>query len=1070
MIVQKGRLPLLRGIFLLYAFWIPGLVLAQEGTITGRITDPQGGVIPGVTLTATSVGKGVKVTTRTNHEGLYTFPFLQPGNYQLTTDMPGFKPVVRSGLKLDVQQVARIDFVLEIGTPDQEVTVEANTPRLERETSSVGQVVENKTVVTLPLNGRNYSQLALLAPGAVPNPTPGATDGLSLNGSRAYQTSFLIDGVENNNYILGSSNDSTQAFRPSIDAIQEFKVETANYSAEFGHAAGGVINVSIKSGTNEFHGAAFEFLRNDKLDANNFFSNRTGLKRPPLRYNQLGGTIGGPVLRHHTFFFASYQGTRIRRPDTVITTVPTPDMVRGHFGRVAIYDPLNRQPFPNSVIPESRMDAVGRRLVALYPAPNLPGAVNNYVSNVSNKDDRGQYDLRVDHRIGTKDSLFVRYGRSSLAFSQGSVFGPPGNGGAGLFQFPALRPSKAYAVGLSETHIFSSTLVNEARAAYTRIDSDQQSPATKPLYEEYGIRGVPQFPGLTGLPMILVTGFSSLGDATFTPNPRWSHWLQLSDGLSWIRGKHTLKLGGDLRLRTNSGRSGQLARGSFTFNGQFTASAVADLLLGQTSSATLTTTLPLDLRDDYYGFFIHDTWRLSRRLTLNLGLRHELQTPMWERHNRMSNFDLDPRSPTYGQLAPARDGSIRSRAFANLDKRNFAPRIGFAYSVDPKTVVRGALGIFYGGFGWYNVARSQAANLPYFVNITVPSPRTAPLSYLVLAEGFPPGILDPRNARNPAVTALAPNFQTPQIYQWNVCLERESVGDTVLSLAYVGSSSSRLRGFNDINAPEPGPGPINSRRPFPTLGIIGLQASFVHATYHSMQAKLERRFNRGFSLLSSYTWSHSIDNSTDLESDAFGTGTTIPQNPNNIRAEKASSAMDVRHRFTSSLIYDLPFGRRGGWTGDSAVIRAVLGGWQLGGIFVAQSGAPMTPIVNPNLSDTTTPIRPDRVRDGNLPRGARSIDRWFDPSAFAPPARYTFGNSGRAVLRAPGLVNLDLLLGRNFQITETKRLELRGESFNLTNSAHFGRPDITINQPQAGRITSTQIPNRQVQIGLRFVF
>ncbi|NOT59194.1 MAG: carboxypeptidase regulatory-like domain-containing protein, partial [Acidobacteria bacterium] len=381
---------------------------AQTAQITGLITDANAAVVAGAEVTLTNADTGVARKTVTNAGGYYHIPFASPGNYRLNVFAKSFKPVTREGVSLNVDQVARLDFRLEIGVLNEGVNITGNGSLLERETSALGQFIENKTIVTLPLNGRNYPQLALLAPGAVPNPGSRASDGFSLNGSRTFQNKFLLDGLDNNNYILGADTASAQVIRPSVDAIQEFKVETAGYSAEYGQAAGGVINVAIKAGTNNFHGSAFEFLRNDKLDANDFFANRAGLKRAPLRFNQFGGTLGGPVWRKRTFFFGSFQGTRTSAANTFVVTVPTPEQVRGNFGGVNIYDPTNfvggvRQQFANNVIPEARMDSVGRKIAALFPAPNQPGLVNNYAASVPQSDDANQYDFRGDHSFSEHD-------------------------------------------------------------------------------------------------------------------------------------------------------------------------------------------------------------------------------------------------------------------------------------------------------------------------------------------------------------------------------------------------------------------------------------------------------------------------------------------------------------------------------------------------------------------------------------------------------------------------------------------------------------------------------------------
>lgn len=1051
--------------------------LSQTAQVSGRISDSSGAIVPDAQITITNQKTGLIRDSVSNSEGIYTLPLLPPGEYRLAVKKDGFKPVVRPDIVLNVEQVARLDFTLEAGAVTETVTITSAAPVLERETSSIGQVIENKTIVTLPLNGRNYAQLVALMPGATPNQGSRGSDGISINGNRTLQNTFLIDGVDNNNYIFGVDTNSVQALRPSIDAIQEFKVESANFSAEYGRAAGGIINLTIKSGTNEFHGSAFEFFRNDKLDANDWFANRAKLKRPPLRYNQFGGTFGGPIWKNHSFFFGSYQGTRDHRSRTGTTTVPTDEMKRGNFGSVNIYDPSNvvagvRTQFANNTIPDSRIDPVARKLVALYPSPNVAGTVNNYVTTIPTRDTANQYDFRFDHSLGAKDTMLVRYSRQDRELFTGSFFAPPGNGGTGFGDFTLIVPPKAWSIVGGQTHVFSNSLVNELRIGYTKNSADQLSPATAPLFEQFGIKGIPSFEGVNGLPQISVTNFSTLGDRTFTPAPKSAEVWHITDNLPWTLGNHTLKLGGEMRFRKNLTSSSNAARGAFSFNGQFTArtpgagagSALADFLLGLTNSASLNTIAIGNYRDNYWGIYGNDTWKVTPRLTLNLGLRYEIQTPLWEIDQRAANFDLRPGSATYGTLVNAKAGSLRDRSFVNLDKNNLSPRVGFAWQLDDKTTVRSSFGIFYGGLGYQATSQSGSTNIPFFVNVTLASATTAATSALILQNGFPANFLDVRNVANPAGFGIAENMPISEVYQWNLNVQREIIGQTVISAAYLGSGSAYLRGFNDFNAPRPGAGSVNPRRPFPTFGAITYSSAFAHATYHSLQLKAERRFSNGFSLLSSYTWSHAIDNSVDGED--TGNGSTLPQNPYDTRAEKASSGIDLRHRWVTSAIYNLPFGGK-----DSAALaRALFGGWQLGGIIVVQTGFPLTPTVAPNPANTTTPARPNQLRDGNLPRGDRTVDRWYDTTAFAPATAFNYGNSARNVLRAPGLANLDLLIARNFQLTERFRLEFRGEMFNATNSVHFGRPNLTINATQGGRITNTQAPNRNVQFGLRLGF
>jgi hypothetical protein len=1063
---------------LLLAFSTTLFAQTDTGTIAGSVTDRSGAVIVRALITAVNQATGLGFTGKSNDSGAYTIGALPAGRYDLTASVADHESESRTGITLNVQSRLQVNFVLQLGQVESviEVSASATDSILDTQTTSIGQLIQNKLIVALPLNGRNYSQLALLATGAIPNLGSRAADGFSLNGSRTFENIFLLDGIDNNNYILGVDTNSTQALRPSIDAIQEFNIESAGSSAQFGRAAGGVISVSIKSGTNSLHGSAFEFLRNDKLDANNFFANRAGLKRPPLRRNQFGGTAGGPIVRNRTFVFASYQGTLVSDPATATTTVPSAAMVRGNFGTTPVFDPLSvvngvRQPFPNNTIPALRLDPVGVRLAALYPAPNLPGSANNYVANIAGTDNEHEGDLRVDHRVNDKDSMFFRLSKYSREIVHGGFFDAPGNGGNGYNDFPTTALPQAYSVVFNETHFFSQNLVNEFRGGYTRNQSNQVTLAATPLFDQFGFRGISPAPGLNGLPSIAVTGFSQLGDRTFTPNPKLTQVRQAVDNASWSYGRHFVQFGLDMRFSQNYAASGLSQRSALTFNGQFTApssgaggSALADLLLGQTSNAVLNTQIHGDLRDRYYGYFINDTWRVNSRLTLTLGLRYELQSPPWEHHNNEASFDLNPGDPAYGTLVQASGSSIRSRTFSNRDTNNFAPRLGFAYLLGANTVIRSSAGIYYGDWGYGVLVNLAPGNLPYFVSIPFPSSNTAATSSLVLANGFPQGTLDPHNARNPNAVAILPNMPVPQVAQWNFDIERKVSKDTLISVAYIGSNSSFLPGYVDINQPSPGPGSLNSRRRFPNFGSIVVNSGFAHSSYESLQAKLERRFSNGFSVLSSYTWSHTLDNSVNAED--TGNGDTLPQNPYDTNAERASSAIDMRHRSVTSFLYEPPLSG----LNNSRLFRAVCSGWQLGAIVVASSGTPLTPTVSPNPANTSGPGRPNRLADGNLPGSQRTIDRWFDVSAFAPAAPFQYGDSGRGVITAPGLANVDGLLARNFTLGESSRIELRGEFFNLTNTAHFAHPGLIAGTPQMGRISATASPNRQLQLGLRLVF
>jgi len=1055
---------------------MPALVSGQTAKLQGRVTDSSGAVIPEAQVSVTNAQSGVKLSSQTNGQGEYSLPFLQPGDYNLAIGRQGFKTFQRPNVHLDLDQTAAIDVTLLPGDVNETVEVKGESPLLQTQTTSVGQTIDNRTVITLPLNGRDYTQLVTLAAGAAPNSRSRASNGFSLNGSQTFQNTMLLNGIDNNNYILGVDSSNINAVTPSIDAIQEFQVETSNYSAQYGRSAGGVVSVSLKSGTNQFHGDAFDFFRNTSLNAANFFANRNGLSKPPLHRNQFGGVLGGPIVRNRSFFFVSYQGQRQTSYNSGQTTVPTPAQVSGQFGSVNIYNPALvsngiRAQFPGNTIPRSQLDPVGVKLASLYPAPNLPGLVNNYAYNQFQLNNADEVDSRFDQQITQKDTAFVSFSRGSSDIQRGSIFASPGNGNP----FPFAQPLLGYNLTASETHVFGPSLFNEFHMGYTHNDSNQLAPESTPLFQQFGLTGIPPANALTGLPNIAVTGFSSLGDNTFLPNPKLVQVGQFNDTASWQRGKHSFTFGGQVILTHNFAGTSSNARSTLNFNGQFTSrvpgtgagSAVADLLLGQTSSATISTFLVARFRNRYAGAFVNDTWRITPKLTLNLGVRYDLQTPMWDRDNRLANFIFAPGTPGFGTLVTAQGGDLQQRSFSGLDTNNFAPRIGLAYQLNSKTVIRSAFGIFYGGLGFQAIAQTGAANPPFFYSVPLTSSTNAAVSSLVLSTGFPSDVLTPSRGQNPNVFAISSNYPMPAVNQWNFAIERQLPSDSILKIGYVGNSASHLMADNNFNAPVPGPGGTNARRPFPQYGELIYQSPYAHSSYEGLQLTFQKRYSNTLSFLANYTWSHSFDN---VHNNEDNTGGMVPQDPNNTNAEKAESGFDIRHRFVANVVYNLPIGRPGTLLGGNRLARQVLGGWQVGGIFTAQGGYPLTPTVNPSPANSTTPERPNRVCNGNLDSGQRSIDAWYNVSCFNVPSLYTYGNSARDVIRVPGLINIDFLVDRTFSFTERYRLEFRSEFFNLTNTAHFGEPNVTINTGQAGRITNTGVPNRQIEFAMRFLF
>jgi hypothetical protein len=1076
----------------------PGTSLAQldSGSITGIAVDASGAALPAVTVTAVNESTKISTSTITNEQGHYVITPLRVGRYTLTAELPGFKKEVRSGIVLQIQERLKIDFRLQVGEIAQEIAVTAQTPLLETETANLGQVIDEHTIENLPLNGRNFIELALLSAGALPSLRTVQRDNFVANGNRPIQNSYILDGMDNKAHITGFDNSSALTHKPSVDAIQEFKVQTSTFSAEYGQGAGAVVNATIKSGTNEVHGTVFEFHRNSALDATPYFQ-PPGTAKPAFLENQFGGTTGGPVKRHRAFFFVSYEGTRIVSAAPRTATVPTDALREGRFGAARIFDPATvrpapngtgfiRDPFPNNIVPRERWDPVAAKLVELFPRANLPGNVRNFFYNPKQRVRSDQMDLRLDHKLSEADSLFGRFSLANDVNTLPPPMPPPANDLATAFVH-----GRSFVLGYTRT--LSPRLVNELRAGFNRtlLTQDIDTPRR---FAEFGIKGALEDPQIKGLPTFAISGLSTLGTANPAANlpvpvtgsanlpiTKAGQTQIVSNTLSLTRGNHSLKIGAEVRwniLNTNVTLQG---RPSFNFNGVFTQDpqqrgtqdaqrrgtghAFADFLLGLPNTATVSTRLRAGLRNREYLFFWQDDWKATRALTLNLGLRYELVTPFWEVNDRQSNFIIDPVSPNFGQIvtAGARGRSLRARAFSRIDRNNVAPRLGFAYQLSPTTALRGGFGIFYGRDEDIGVLRRPTGNPPFFVNIPFPSDQINP--NVVLSRGFPLGILDPANMVNPEVNAIPENFPFPYVQQWSLNIERELPGALLLQIGYVGSSSIRLWQTLNINRPAPGPGSIQPRRPMPGVGNVFIYNANIRASYHALFVKAEKRFARGFSMLNSYTFGHAIDNGKFTNESGAD-----PQNFRNLRAERASSNNDIRHRFVSSLTYDLPFGPQRRFLSQGGGRSAVLGGWRLTGIANLHSGLPFTPTLSIDPTNSLAAARPDRVRDGNLPSNERTRQRYFDVAAFEAPRPFNFGNAGRNILRGPGRVNFDVGIHREVTVRERLRLQLRAELFNAFNTPHFADPDAVIDTPQAGVIQNVRAPERQIQFGLKVIF
>jgi outer membrane receptor protein involved in Fe transport len=1070
-------------------------VVAQtsSGQINGTVQDSSGAVVAGaeVKLIGSETGDVVRTLT-TSASGTFSAPLLRPGAYTLEVTYPGFKRLVRSGVTLRVDEILDLRLSIEPGAVSDSVSVTAEAPLLDESTHSIGQVVDSRTILQLPLNGRNYLQLGNLTAGAVPN-TRSRDRTFSAYGNRGLQNAFLLDGARNQNYLRGLDNRQRDATRPSLEAISEFKVQTSNFSAEYGASAGAVVNVVTRGGTNEIHGTAFEFLRNSAMDAKDFFQVSD---KPLYIQHQFGGSLGGPVVRNRAWWYGAFERTHITQEVTATATVPLREQRQGIFGTRPVFDPLTTRPnpsgsgfirdrFPNNVIPASRFDPVGKSLIDRYPDPLVNRASLNYVTAPLEATRINNGTFRGDGRISDNDSMFGRFSFVDGDFLKRSVLPEPAATGT-------LREQPSRSVGYGYTRVFTPTVVNDFRFAWNQVSVNQDGTLARDEIIPNALD-----PGVTSsIPSFNLTGYTGLGaePAGFgnLPLRKSSGVWNISTNLSIIAGKHTIKTGFDyqyIRVTTDTTLSG---RGSFGFTGVFsqdplsrgnTGSPVADLLLGLPNNVTLGTRgISNERVHNYYGD-VQDDWNVTPTFTLNLGIRYDLTRPFFERDNKFANFILDPGHQLHGQMILAGDERL-PRSLIYTDRNNFAPRFGFAWRTPaPGTVVRGGYGIFYAQDEGTGVNRRLTNNPPFFGygGMTNVSDQLFVASTFPLSGGLPgrPAPVDPAAFQlDPQATATLIswdlNFRTGYVQQWNLSLQKELVAGLVWETSYVGNRGVKLPASYPINNPDPGPGAPNDRRPFGQLSRAPIfrASPWAGSTYHGVSTRVERRFSLGLSFLGSFTFGRAVDTASEFAvCDGCGASADdAVQNPSDlVGSQKGLSNHHVARRFVFSGIYELPFGSGKAWV-NSGVASALLGGWAVSGIVTFSDGIPFTPSLSFDNAGTGGPNRPDRLRDGRLDNP--TVERYFDVDAFATPARYTYGNSGRNVLIGPGTNNVDAAVHRNFKlpINEGSELQFRAEAFNVFNRTHFDLPNSTIGAVTAGVIGGTSIPNRQLQLGLKVVF
>lgn len=1056
----------------------------DTSVVVGTVRDPAAQVVPGANVKLLNLDTGIESQAMTSDNGDYIFLNVRIGAYRVTVEQPGFSTATVEPVGVAVGARQRVDVELRIGQVQETVQVNEGIVAVEADSSDRGLVVVQRQVVDLPLNGRNYSDLALLSTGirqsdyAFANPPREGS--FNANGQRSIFNNFLMDGVDNNSYGTSNQGFSNQVVQLTPDAVGEFKVVTANASAEYGRSSGAVINATMKSGTNEFHGTAWEYLRNTELNAVGFFRPATG--KPVFQRNQFGFTTGGPIVKNRAFFFADYEGFRERQKFVVFSNLPTMSQRQGIFP-TAIRNPLTGAEYPaNTPLPASAVTPFARKVLDELPAPNASGS-NNYRNLRADRNNSDKMDLKLDGQLKSTMTAFVRLShRKQNYFQAPPIPGPSGGDGNGFIRI--LNQQMA----LGWTWTVSPTSLVEVRYGQSRTLAGKEPPAIggPSMSELYGITGLSEDPRLTGgLTAQRVTGFTAFGrQAT---NPQWQHPDLYNPKINYslIRGRHAIKAGYEYQRVHTEIQDVNPLYGLDIYNGNFSGNNLADFMFGLRSEYQLVNFYVAQYRQVMNFAYLQDDWKVSSKLTLNLGLRYEYATPQWERDNVLSNFD-----PATNTLIPASNGSIADRAQVNPDRNNFAPRLGMAYSFNPKTVLRAAYGTSFIHFNRAGGGNVLGINGPQVV-IAVIAQRPTDAGFRPTQAGYPSGLTDPSqfDPLRANISYIPRDTPSGMVQNWSLSVQRELPGGFVSDLGYVGSKSSNLIVFADFNEARPQqPGEnlsIQARRPNQAFSAITVTWPEAEAEYHALQFRMERKFRNGFSFLNSFTWSKAIDTTGQaLEAQGGSGGRSSPQSFYNLAAERAVSDFDQPFNNTTAVVYELPFGRGRRYAKSMpGLLEALAGGWQLNAINSLWSGtpvnlsynAPLQAQVSQTLPDWRGGIsyRPNVLGPVMTPEGQRSHERWLDPAQVAIPTdpSQPFGNAGRNIARRPGLSQLDLGIQKSFVLPwrEGMALQFRGEAFNAFNRTNFGNPQTNRSVATFGTINNT-FPARQIQFAIRLEF
>jgi hypothetical protein len=1026
---------------------------ADTAIVVGTVYDSSHAVVSGASVKLTHLSTNAVTAILTDERGQYRTPSLRIGQYALSVEAGGFKRFTQRGVELEIGDVRKVDVVLEVGQTSESVNVVAEAPLLQTSDSTVGDVINNRQIEDLPLNGRDYLQLANLSSGTTPS-----SQGVSIGGQAGTQVAFLLDGQDNNNQQISTGHSGQkEVVKPSVDAIEEFKVVTNGYSAEYGRSSSGVVSVAIKSGSNQLHGSAFEFIRNDVVDAKNLFATY----KPPYKRNQFGASAGGPVIKNKTFVFGDFEAAYIRQYTTTLSTLPTAAQRNGQFS-TTIINPYTGSAYPNNLIPPTSLDPIAQKILSYVPLPQTGAATSNYNYQSPSNQDNHRYDLRVDEILNDKQNLFFRYS-NQVVDNVVSASLPPDNGEYYSGGGAQATNSKSFVLG--DNWIWSPSVVSSVRAGWNDLAWTNYFPSQS--LTGIGIPGV--LNSNPGFSSISITGYPGLG-VTNVPNADASEDRQVSGDVTWSKGQHNLKFGVQAYWLQTNFLSSQQSSGIFSFNGQYTKNALADFLIGAAYQTSISNYSYLALRSAYTDFFVQDDWKVSSRLTLNLGLRYELEPPGVQKNNTISNFDLDS-NPGHPVLVPAgSEGSgIAARALQNVDYNQWAPRVGLAYGLNSKTVIRAGAGIFYSNLITEGGMQSLEINPPNNIRSGFTTNKGLPPT-LILSDGFPANALSLANASNVQLISYDRKGVTPTDYQWNFNVQRQLPGGILLEAGYYGNKLDHMWRQIDGNPAPPEAGNINSNRLYTstlvpgtgdtiTLGAVTRIQKDGWSAYNALQTKIEKRYSKGLTFIASYAYSKTI---------ALGDSSGV-QNQLDWRADIADSGQDMRQHFVGSAVYQLPFGqgRQFGarWNRPT---NAVLGGWSFAPIVTVSTGLPLNITVNGNPSNTGSGVdRPNVV--GNPQLANPTVTEWFNTAAFVANAPYTYGNAGRNIIRAPGLVNLDLALHKSFRITERVTAQIRAESFNATNTPALGAPNTVLGNALFGQITSAGSA-RDLQLGAKVVF